>query len=306
MLKSLLSFLVSNNLIELSWQLFLWTVLGGAAGLLLGIGAFLAIRSSGGYRLEARGARWWRALVCVVDVLTLVVAGLYIGTFEGAWRGLEDTAAKSSLVRELNGKVGRVEAVFLAGIYHTSILLRDQPQLAPAEAARTVNERLDAFLAGKGEIPVQDFRRQIDSAGRQVVAQVAGVAEQRALAWIPALRGNLGQRLLRRGLDELGEALLHEQARRGMRRVGLDVHLGRILATMPAEATREGAPDALSFQELAAPFQREGVMPWILNAVRGFVRTHQLVAALLAAGVLLVPVLGFWIARRPQMGSLAT
>lgn len=306
MLRSLFSFLLANNLIELSWQLFLWTALGGAAGLLVGIGAFWAIRSLGGYRLEARGARWWRGLVCALDVLVLTVAGLYIGAFEGAWRGLEDTAGKSTLVQELNGKVGRVEAAFLAGIYHASALLRDQPQISPAEATRTVNDRLDAFLVGKEEIPVQDFQRQINNAGRQVIDQVAGVAEQRALAWLPALRGNLGQRLLRMGLGELGEGLLHEQARKGLRRIRLDAHLDRILATLPAEAAREGASDALSFPELAAPFQREGVMPWVLDAVRGFVRSHQLLAALLAAGALLVPVLGFRIARKPQMGSLET
>jgi len=301
MLQGLLSFLVSNNLVELSWLLFFWMVLGAVAGGVLG-----ALT----YGLLPRRFPWWRLGLAGLNVLALALAGAYLGLHEGAWRGARDTARRSVLIGDINARAGKVQAVFLAGVFHASRILREDPQVTPGAAAQRLGERLDAFMTGQAQLPAAELRPQVEGAGREVVDQVIAVAEEKAVAWIPGLQGSFVQGLLHRGLQELGQALVQDPARAGLRQIRVDAYLARVLANVPEEAARTAPTEDLSFPELTACFAREGVLPWLLDVVRSYVRLHQLVALALAACVVLLPLGVCWLAAAgtppAQGGPLAT
>jgi hypothetical protein len=318
MLRSFLVFLVDNGLLAFSGHLLLWTVIGALSGLLLGVWAYRFLRSRGWYRLDVPAARWWRGLTCALILVLFVSGGTYIGMCEGTWRGVRTTLLEGSLARALVSSLGKVEAMLLVGAYHGAVGIEEHPGITPGEEARIIGEGVDAFLSGRQEISVRDLRRRLDTIGSEVVDQAAVVVEDRVLGLLPFL-GESGRRpLLHRVLTGLGRVLAKEPVSAELGHLHLDGYLERLLSELPAEAARQGTVDEISFQELADYLGRMSLATWILDAVRGFLRTQQLLVGgvVMALLALSVGVFGFTRAihgricrsrqGRPPEGSIST
>jgi hypothetical protein len=297
MLTDAFYWFTTNNWLGLSWHLALWTIAGALVGLALGISSFLFIRSRGGYRLGIERARWLRALVCSLNIAVFTLACGYMGLFEGGWRGIREMVKTSSLVSDFNAKFGEVEAMFFAGVYHACAIAQNNPQIKPEDAFQKIRVGVTSFVHGREEIHVLDLQRNMDAIGKEAINQVVGVVQLEVAALIPSLKESTQGAFFKRFLDELGHATLHDPAADGMRRIRLDIYLNQILSGMPAEAARSGNPETISFKEMSDYLAREGLMPWVLNAVRGMVRTHQLFALLAMLIALVLPLSGFMIAR---------
>jgi len=303
MVRSFFVFLVDNRLLELSGHLLLWPILGAVSGLLIGASAYGFLRSRGWYRLEVPGARWWRGLVCALILAVFLSGGTYIGVCEGIWRGVRATVLEGALVRDLVSSLGKVEAVLLVGAYHGAVGVREHPGITPAEEARLIGEGVDAFISGRQELSVRDLRWQLNTIGQEVVDQAAVVVEDRILGLLPYLGDSDRRPLLHRVLTGLGRVLAREPASAELRRLHLDRYLERLLSGLPEEAARRGTVDGISFDELADYLGRMSLATWILDAVRGFLRTQQLFAAG-AAVAFLVLTLGVFGLTRAIHGSI--
>ncbi len=297
MLREIFAFLSTNNVGYIIWHFALWTILSALLGLGLGLGTFFFVRARGGYQLDRPWSRWLRVLVCILNVVVFTLACGYIGLFEGTWRGIQEFAQKSSLVAELNAQFGKVEALFFAGVYQTSALVANQPGIKPDDVVKALDQSLDAFAAGKEEIPVQDFQKRLDSISQESVRQVIGVVERKVVQLAPSLKNWAQVGTLRHGLEALGGTVLHDQAKKGLRSFGLDEYFAHILSGLPEEAARSGNANTISFQEMSAYLGRDGLMPLVLKAVHSFVRSHQLLGLLVMALMLALPILGFKLAR---------
>jgi hypothetical protein len=297
MLRPFVSFLVDNRLLELSGHLLLWPVIGAVVGFALGLWAYRFLRSRGGFRLELPGARWWRGLACALILAVFTSGGSYIGICEGIWRGVRATITEGALIRDLTTSLGKVEAVLLAGIYHGAAGVRNHPGITPGDEARLIGEGVDAFIAGRQEISVSDLRWQLDTIGGEVVDQAAVVVEEKALWLLPVLAEPGRRYLLHQVLTGLGRVFAREPASVQLDRLHLRGYLDRLLSGLPAEAARRGTSDGISFPELSDYLGRMSLATWVLDAVRGFLRTQQAFAAGLAVAFLILLLGVFWLTR---------
>lgn len=318
MLRPFVSFLVDNRLLELSGHLLLWPLLGAVAGFALGLWAYRFLRVRGGFALEVPGARWWRGGACVLILAAFTSGGSYIGICEGIWRGVRAAVTEGALVRDLTTSLGKVEAVLLAGIYHGAVGVRSHPGITPGEEARLIGEGVDAFVSGRQEISVSDLRWQLDTIGGEVVDQAAVVVEEKVLWMLPVLAEPGRRYLLHQVLTGLGRVFAREPVSAQLDRLHLRGYLDRLLSGLPAETARQGSSDGISFLELSDYLGRTSLATWILDAVRGFLRTQQAFAAGLAVAFLGLLLGVFWLTRAihgsirrscqggPPKGSIST
>ncbi len=297
MLRPFVSFLLDNRLLELSGHLLLWPVIGVVAGSMLGLWVYRFLRARGGFRLEVRGERWWRGLACTLILATFASGGTYVGICEGIWRGVRAAVTEGALVRDLTTSLGKVEAILLAGVYHGAVGVRDHPGITPGDEARLIGEGVDAFLSGRQEISVSDLRWQLDTLGREVVDQAAVVVEGKVLWLLPVLAEPGRRYLLHQVLTGLGRVFAREPASAQLDRLHLRGYLDRLLSGLPAEAARQGTMDGISFLELSDYLGRTSLTTWVLDAVRGFLRTQQAFAVGLALAVLGLLLGVFWLMR---------
>lgn len=286
MLRSFLRFLLENRLLELSGHLVLWPLMGALAGALVGVWAYRFVRSRGGFRLEGWGGRGWRGLACAGIVAAFTAGGTYVGVCEGLWRGVRAAFAEGTLVSDVVTSLGQVEALLLAGLYHGARGVSEHPGITPGDEARLVGEGVDAFISGREELSVGDLRRQLGTIGAEVVDQAAVVVEEKILVLLPVLREPGRRFLLHRVLTGLGGELARKPVSASLKHLRLEGYLDRILAGLPAEAARRGTVDGISFAELSDYLGRTSLATWILDAVRGFLRTQQALAGAAVLGFL--------------------
>jgi hypothetical protein len=298
MTKEILSWLIATDVLSLSWRLALWAVLGALIGIVIGLASFLFIRAKGGYRLDIRGAKWLRALVCTLNILGCAAACTYIGFFEGAWHGVKQTVNTHPLVAELRGEFGQMEAMLFAGVHHACVTVQLNPQIKPEEAKDQIQEGVKKFMAAQEEINAAELQQEMRTVGKAAISQVVDVVTALLSEAMPSLKEQTQGAILHRGLDLLGRVLVHDPSAKQLHNLGLDEYLDSILSGLPVEAARSGNTTTLSYQELSDYLGREGLVPWVLKAVHRFVWVHQLIA--LAAMGLLVSLfpLSFWIARK--------
>lgn len=270
----------------IGWTAVKWTLLGAFAGAVLGVMIFLIVRSLGGFRLEVRGAKWWRVLACVLTVVASVFAVGFAGFCEGVWRGTQAFVYTSLVGQNLTPRAGEAGTLLLTWVYYAAptLELARQEMLPEAQIA----EEVKAFEAGARDMDVPELQRRLGL----VTDDVVNVAAQHLVAeagkrW-PSLATGRGSKVLNWLLLEMGRGLVHKKLKSELNRFGLAAYWEEVLAGLPAAAAQQGNPKAISYQELSTHLGRQGIAPFLLKPVRGFVRAQQLQAAIIPV---IVPVL---------------
>lgn len=288
--------LLLEQVAGLGWILVKWTLLGGMAGLAVAIGGYFLLKRLGAYDWQWRHARWFRWLTLAVMIPSCPVLGASVGFFQGVLRGAEYVLREGPLATRVFPVVGNAGAEILLCIH---VVVRKLPDAASRlELPELPKEELESFRNGRLELNVTELRGSVESAAHRSTDQFLASLHDRILEQYPALKGGLGEKALNLMITEVGRRFLVQKAQTQLTRVGLGYGAEGFFRDLAALAARQGDPNTVSRQELAAFFVEKVVVGGALLQVRAHVRSQQFLLLGIGAAVILIPVLVFRVAEQ--------
>jgi len=268
---------------------FKWTLLGALVGVFLAVLACVIFSRLGWYQLEwrfARGLRW------TIFTLTIVLSAIFFslaGFWSGAIAGTERVLLKGQLATDVFPKVGEAIADGMAWV-----------QIRASSVDETNQEfalKLEEFRAGKWELDVRQFLRQLDDLKGDSITNAIVWLERSALEQTPQLKDGLGEKILHETLNGLGQLLVEKKVTSELKNYGVDRIYFAVREQLKTEAAKSGDPQMIGRSEISVFLIRDGIVPGILQPVRSTARSQQLPLVGIALMILIVPPLTVRLAR---------
>lgn len=283
-----------------------WILLSVLSGLLLALAAYFLLRWIGGYRWDWRGARWFRLLTFLLMILLLPLFFGIVGFYEGLYRGAERVLTTGKLAEEVYPLVGRAGADALAVTY----LLAQQASDRPSEitAIRLPEAELEAFRAGAWTLDLEGLAARLESVDKTLLGKASSLVQEQLEGRYPTFRSGLPATMLHLLLDGLAVNLAHSAIQDQAQQSSVFCRGVDLLAGMRRAAADAGNPRALTREELSRCLVRSLLVRPILGLARPIAYAHQMPFLVLAAAVILTPVIFFrtchalhqWLRRRKQ------
>ncbi len=266
-----------------------WAVCGLVLGVIAAIVAYRVLCRVGAFELHWRFAAWPRRLVALWLIVAFAVLGGMIGGCEGTPRGVRRIVQESQFRTEVLQPAGNAVAL---GLFRLNATVQ-----SPDEA----DSLAESFERGEIEFDVVEFSKTIEVLESHVVREVVthlGDDLRRRSGYVVGgivdmLVGESLEFVVRRHAIVLAKGHLEH-----LKRFHLDRVVQEFFATLLDAAHANGDSDGIAYKELADHIVEHGLAPMILKPVKTTARSQQttLVVLMLVSGV--VPVAGFWLARR--------
>ncbi|MBI2806832.1 MAG: hypothetical protein HYX68_17775 [Planctomycetes bacterium] len=216
------------------WRLGLWTLLGAALGLMIGILFTFLLRRWGAYRLPWPRVRFW--LQCLIITLNLIAMPILfgvIGFFEGVYRSGEVALRRSVIGREVLPKVAEECADVLVAA----------DRMLEREVAGP--EEWEEVHGKKHSVNITRLCERIDRLKAEAAEKLTAKAKEKLFEENPDLKGGVGETVIDWTLPPLLKYLLNRKLHAKMKEYGIPDFLDE----MKAEATKDG-DDLMTHKEL--------------------------------------------------------
>lgn len=281
--------------VVLGW-LILWTAIGLIGGVVLGFVVCVLLGRMGAWKLDWQYGRILRVLNIVWLVLAFGACGAWIGKSQGVLIGVDGVVKHSQFHDEILMPVGEVTADGMM-IMDLSLKNIDRETYELTPLTEEQNGLVQAFQEGRVKLNVKEFQQRVvmirDHIVDDVVAELEVELKESTDLELEGLPASLRDRLLQ-GMVQ------HAFGREAEKRLGPILDCYR---TLP-EAADDGG--MVSRTALAAHIVDRGAVPVIMQPTQRYVRGTQISGVVAWVGLLIPPLLIFWLIRRHERHATAT
>lgn len=242
-----------------------WAVIGGAAGLLLGVLSLVVFRKCGWYLSGWRFERWVRwplyILVAVSCAGLLGSAGFFVGVIRGSEFVFKHSQLATKVFPEAGGALADGVAIAQKWLQSTNAENRSQTNLAAV---------VMAFHSGAIEVNAPLLLQQLENLQSGTASNIVLEIEREVVARRPEFKDGFPNWLLRQSLDLACRWMIERKLTSELKRVNLDEAYHAFRDRLVSTAKKSGNPDTISHAELSAMLVTEVVEPAAMKPIRVF------------------------------------
>ncbi len=245
------------------WEIAKWTLLGGFAGTLIGLGVFIFSLKFKYYIYSSNPKRWIIVIICAWMLISYTILTAALGLFEGLFRSCEVGLRKSAIGEKWLPQ---------ASAYGAELFFRIDQILNQKDAPA---ERLDVNKF------VEKLKYLQDAAAESYAREMIN----KALDEHPEWKNTNSETLIRWTLPWLVRKLFDQKLKDSCDKWGIEGFI---------EELRKQAPKTqgqmLDRDDISRFLSNKVIVPGILYYMKGWIRSSQIVIALILLGVTALPI----------------
>ncbi|MSQ96047.1 MAG: hypothetical protein EXR98_16035 [Gemmataceae bacterium] len=263
------------------WRLSLWTFLGLAAGLFVGITLSLLLRRWGAYRLPWPRVRYWLTLLIVtLNIVAMPIFFGFLGVLEGGFRSIE------VVVR--HGIIGKKWLPLIGEMGADAIVLADQiveKEVVDVEAWEGIHRQ-------RKPLNVVRFLGRLETAKEDVGKKVSAKAKEKLFEENPDWKGTFAEPVIDWTLAPLIDYLLNRKLHKKLAEYGVP----DLLADLRTEAVKDD-DEFLTHEELTRFLTDRVLIPMLLHPVKKWFSGIQTTTLLIVIAWFATPIVLMFITR---------